>query len=266
MPCRPLPTPPPPVSPLPPDITGVPVPSRFDVEQARDERARLLNPRAFKTYYPQQADQQQQDVTVLPGDFPPALNYSIWLDYDTIGRYIPASFIGISREYTNESVFWDRNLDAWGAILDVLGPSPVIRIGGASQEALTAPPTAEYLRSLVTLHCTLGVRFILGLPLFQNAPQLALTIKQAYDKAFENFPRAIVSYELGNEVRRCGAAAGPASRQTGKRNGRPCPWCAGSRAGAGCARLPTAAALPSIPCLADGGTPPPPPQTQPPAA
>ena len=136
-----------------------------------------------------------------PGSpFGPALNLSIWIDYDTIGRFVPPSFIGISREYTNESVFWDRNLDAWGAILDVLGPSPDNRIGGATPAGLPRPPTAEYLRSLATLHCTLGVRYIIGLPLFQNSPALALTIKQAFDKAFENFPRAILSYELGNEV------------------------------------------------------------------
>jgi hypothetical protein len=156
------------------------------------------------TYYPMQLQQVGGGGGVNGGGsqaFGPALNMSVWVDYDTIGRYIPASFIGISREYTNESVFWDRNLEAWGPILDVLGPSPVIRIGGASQEALTAPPTADYLRSLVTLHCALGVRYIIGLPLFQNAPALALSVKQAFDNAFANFPSAIISYELGNEVR-----------------------------------------------------------------
>ncbi|KAI8466976.1 MAG: hypothetical protein J3K34DRAFT_524129 [Monoraphidium minutum] len=177
-------------------ITGMPTPSRANVAAALDERARLYNA-ATTTFYPQAAAQQPPTASFDPNA--PALNLSLWVDYDTIGRYIPASFIGISREYTNESVFWDRNLDAWGAILDVLGPSPVVRLGGASQEALTAPPTAEYLRSLVTLHCALGVRFIVGLPLFQNAPALALTIKQAFEKAFANFPRAIISYELGNE-------------------------------------------------------------------
>ena len=146
--------------------------------------------------------QQQPIVEVVPDSaFGPALNWTVYVDADTLGRFVPQSFIGISREYTNESVYWDRNLDAWGAILDVLGPSPIVRIGGASQEALTAPPTPEYLRSLVALHCALGVRFIIGLPLFQNAPALALTIKQAFDKAFANFPKAVLSYELGNEVR-----------------------------------------------------------------
>jgi hypothetical protein len=194
----------------PADMSGIPVPSRADVETALLERARAFEAPKTTTFYPQQT----QLPLLEPGDgsggggggedtspFGPDLNMTVWVDTDTIGRFVPASFVGISREYTNESVYWDRNLPAWGAILDVLGPSPIVRLGGASQEALTAPPTADYLRSLVTLHCALGVRYIVGLPLYQNAPALALTIKQAFDKAFSNFPRAILSYELGNEVR-----------------------------------------------------------------
>jgi hypothetical protein len=200
----------------PADTSGVPVPSRADVESALLERARAFTNPKTTTFFP-----QQTQLPLPPDDFGdagdeespfgPDLNMTVWVDQDTIGRFVPPSFIGISREYTNESVYWDRNLPAWGAILDVLGPSPIIRLGGASQEALTAPPTADYLRSLVTLHCALGVRYIVGLPLFQNAPALALQIKQAFDTAFANFPRAILSYELGNEVRGgggCGAGGG----------------------------------------------------------
>lgn len=188
------------------DASGVPVPSRADVEEATLERARAFS--ASTTTWSLQELRARRQAAPLPGvaggatpQFGPDLNLTVYVDADTVGRFVPASFIGISREYTNESIYWDRNLPAWGAILDVLGPSPVVRLGGASQEALTAPPTAEYMRSLVALHCALGVRYIIGLPLFQNAPALALQIKQAYDQAFANFPRAILSYELGNEAR-----------------------------------------------------------------
>jgi hypothetical protein len=54
---------------------------------------------------------------------------------DSFVGAVPASFLGISREWT-QAVYWDRNLAAFGNIFDVLGPAPVIRIGGASQEAL----------------------------------------------------------------------------------------------------------------------------------
>ena len=177
------------------------MPPRADVEDALRARERALaaGPRVT-TFHPQQVD---APTVVADGFFGPDLNMTVYVDSDTLGRFVPDSFIGISREYTNESVYWDRNLDAWGALLDVLGPSPVIRVGGASQEALTAAPTAEYMRSLVALHCALGVRYIIGLPLFQNAPALALAIKRVYDKAFANFPKAVLSYELGNEARAC---------------------------------------------------------------
>lgn len=54
---------------------------------------------------------------------------------DSFTGGVPASFLGISREWT-QAVWWDKNLPAFGNIFDVLGPAPVIRIGGASQEAL----------------------------------------------------------------------------------------------------------------------------------
>jgi hypothetical protein len=186
------------------------------VETAQVERARAFAPPPRPRYRAGQRSSfhytqaQYSQFSQAPGAGPwgpdlnspwgPDLNLTFGIDQTTLGRFVPGSFIGISREYTNESVYWDRNLEAWGAILNVLGPSPIIRIGGASQEALTSPPTGDYLRSLVTLHCALGVRYVIGLPLFQNAPALALTIKQAFEKAFQNFPKAIISYELGNEV------------------------------------------------------------------
>ncbi|WIA18946.1 hypothetical protein OEZ85_003615 [Tetradesmus obliquus] len=117
---------------------------------------------------------------------------------DSFTGGVPASFLGISREWT-QAVWWDKNLPAFGNIFDVLGPAPVIRIGGASQEALLQPPNSTYINSLITLHCALGVRFIIGLPLFQNAPMLSLAVKKTFDDAFKDYPFAILSYELGNE-------------------------------------------------------------------
>jgi hypothetical protein len=67
------------------------------------------------------------------------------------------------------------------------------------QYACLQVPNATYIDGLVTMHCALGVRYIIGLPLYQNAPQLTLAVKNAFDTAFARFPRAILSYELGNE-------------------------------------------------------------------
>lgn len=55
------------------------------------------------------------------------------------------------------------------------------------------------MSSLVALHCALGVRYVVGLPLFQNAPELSLAVMRTFDAAFADYPYAILSYELGNE-------------------------------------------------------------------
>lgn len=45
----------------------------------------------------------------------------------------------------------------------------------------------------------MGIRYIIGLPLFQNAPELSLAVKKTFDDAFQDYPFAILAYELGNE-------------------------------------------------------------------
>lgn len=60
-------------------------------------------------------------------------------------------------------------------------------------------PDARFLNALVKLHCRFGVRYIIGLPLFQSAPQLPQAFKSLFDSTFKDFPFAIVNYELGNE-------------------------------------------------------------------
>jgi hypothetical protein len=66
-------------------------------------------------------------------------------------------------------------------------------------QTILQPPNSTYINSLITLHCALGVRYIIGLPLFQNAPMLSLAVKKTFDDAFKDYPFAILSYELGNE-------------------------------------------------------------------
>jgi hypothetical protein len=49
---------------------------------------------------------------------------------------VPPSFVGVSREWT-PFVWYDENLDAFEKVFAQLGPSPILRIGGATQEGLT---------------------------------------------------------------------------------------------------------------------------------
>jgi hypothetical protein len=55
---------------------------------------------------------------------------------DTFVQAVPPSFIGVSREWT-PYVFFDENLDAFERVFSQLGPSPILRIGGATQDGLT---------------------------------------------------------------------------------------------------------------------------------
>lgn len=76
-------------------------------------------------------------VFAPPPPVPPTGALTVSVDTAALTTFVPPSFLGISREYGDE-VFWDRNLAAFENIFDVLGPAPIIRIGGASQDALTA--------------------------------------------------------------------------------------------------------------------------------
>lgn len=73
-----------------------------------------------------------------PPPAPPAVQraqLTMDIQPDSFIGSVPASFIGVSKEW-GPQVYYDRNLDAFGNIFAELGPSPIIRIGGFSQESL----------------------------------------------------------------------------------------------------------------------------------
>lgn len=110
---------------------------------------------------------------------------------------VPATFLATSHE-------WDRmtdyanNIGAFKAIFKELGPSPIIRMGGASQDFLTDPPPKEIWQALQTLHRELNASFIIGLPLWRHD---AVDDARAMMQIAEQWiPKShIVGYELGNE-------------------------------------------------------------------
>jgi hypothetical protein len=55
---------------------------------------------------------------------------------DAFVQAVPPSFVGISREWT-PFVWYDDNPEAWERVFAQLGPAPILRIGGATQEGLT---------------------------------------------------------------------------------------------------------------------------------
>ncbi|KIZ00512.1 hypothetical protein MNEG_7451 [Monoraphidium neglectum] len=78
----------------------------------------------------------------------------------------------------------------------MLGPSPILRVGGRSQELLRAVPPARVFESLRDLARSVNMRFIIGLPLEENDTELA---RQIMDEARRHLGEAIVGFGLGNE-------------------------------------------------------------------
>jgi hypothetical protein len=52
-----------------------------------------------------------------------------------LGPLLPFGFLGTSMEWGGVG-FYGRNTRDWAKLLAVLGPNPVIRIGGATQDLL----------------------------------------------------------------------------------------------------------------------------------
>jgi hypothetical protein len=66
-----------------------------------------------------------------------------------MGLPVSDTFLATSHEYTRIADYGDpRMAHAWGAIFKMMAPSPIIRIGGASQDAMTKVPGPEVWKAL----------------------------------------------------------------------------------------------------------------------
>jgi hypothetical protein len=62
------------------------------------------------------------------------------------------------------------NLAAWTEIFKLLGPSPVLRVGGASQDAMTEVPGPEVWAALVKLQRAINCRCEAGAAVLPVTP------------------------------------------------------------------------------------------------
>jgi hypothetical protein len=82
-------------------------------------------------------------------------------------------------------------------IFSSLGRSPLLRIGGHSQETLKANPSAKTWQALAALRDRTGARFVIGLPLEgQGAVKMA---KEMMASAERWLGDSVIMFELGNE-------------------------------------------------------------------
>jgi hypothetical protein len=112
-------------------------------------------------------------------------------------RVLP-NFLGTSHEWGRlyEYARTGETLEAFAAIFRELGPNPVLRIGGRSQELLKGPPSDGEFEALRALSSKAGARFIVGLPLEPNDVGLA---KSVMGKADAVLGPSILGFGLGNE-------------------------------------------------------------------
>lgn len=64
---------------------------------------------------------------------------------------VPETFLATSHEWTRLTDYGGENAAAWAEIFKSLSPSPVLRIGGATQDKLVDPPKDETWIALAQL-------------------------------------------------------------------------------------------------------------------
>lgn len=132
------------------------------------------------------------EVTSAP-DLGDAFEATVAPDHGGGGRAI--------RQLLGVSVEWDRVADydnaRWPRVFSLLGPSPVLRVGGSSTEMLTALPPPDTWRALRRLGRDAGVRLVINLKL--SGGDVGFTEK-LFEAAIREVGPHILAFELGNEV------------------------------------------------------------------
>lgn len=187
-------------------------------ERAKLE-AKVRQAQVWNAPYNAKIDTTDQ-IQSLPAD-------ALFADVETsqlVSPVVPPGFLGVSREWGNLAHYakTPEALAAFSNIFRALGPGPILRIGGRSQELLTDVPPVETWQALAALKASAGMRFVIGLPLEKADVDLA---RRIMDTARQYLGDAIVGFELGNEPgARCESAL--LRRGQGRAAGRLCHLCA----------------------------------------
>jgi hypothetical protein len=108
------------------------------------------------------------------------------------------TFLGTSHEW-RRIADWGVNTPAFAAIFKQYGRQPIIRIGGASQDAIEEAPGADTWQSLAAIARATNAKIIIGLPLYQPGKALDMS-RQMIKDAYRYLPRgSLLLFELGNE-------------------------------------------------------------------
>ncbi|WIA22326.1 hypothetical protein OEZ85_004640 [Tetradesmus obliquus] len=130
-----------------------------------------------------------------------------------LGKRVTDTFLATSHEYLRVGDYGDeRIVSAWANIFKMLSPSPVVRVGGASQDKMTRVPGDNVWIALKKFRDATNCRFILGLPLFpKNSidtfilglplfPKNSIGMSQKIMAQSRKYlGDSVIGYELGNE-------------------------------------------------------------------
>lgn len=125
---------------------------------------------------------------------------TVVVDPTVKGQALPTTgtFLGTSHEW-RRLTDWAANLPAFAAIFRRYGRQPIIRLGGASQDAMTEVPSVETWRSIASLARATNAKIIVGLPLYQPGKAIDMS-KQMIRDAYKYLPQgSLLTFELGNE-------------------------------------------------------------------
>ncbi|WIA40051.1 hypothetical protein OEZ86_013470 [Tetradesmus obliquus] len=126
----------------------------------------------------------------------PTAIYSV--DISQAGRRLPDTLLATSHEYNRIYDYGEEYIHAWANVFGKLSSSPIIRVGGASQDKMKKVPGPRVWKALKALQERVNARYIFGLPLWQkNAVELSKEIMALAEKHLA--PGAVIGYELGNE-------------------------------------------------------------------
>lgn len=86
-------------------------------------------------------------VSAAPNASWPTAVASVWPDKK--GLRVPETFLATSHEWKRIEEYGGVNVQAWADIFGILSDSPVLRVGGASQDAMTEAPGPDVWNALV---------------------------------------------------------------------------------------------------------------------
>lgn len=78
--------------------------------------------------------------------------------FGSTGRRVPETFVATSHEWVRLTDYGGDNVNVWAEFFKMLSPSPVLRLGGASQDKMTQAPSVATWQAMAQLRKAANAR------------------------------------------------------------------------------------------------------------